>query len=77
MRISPNLLILLTFAVLGSCAAPDPMSRPPRPDMNEVARMLDCPIGRSAACVERQNGPIRCFCMDEDALREMLEPKDY
>ena len=53
-------LILLLFVLLAGCAAPDPLRYPPHPDMQEVARLLNCPIGRTATCVQRIQGPYSC-----------------
>lgn len=70
-------LILLLFVSLAGCAAPDPLRYPPNPDMQEVARLLNCPIGRTPTCVQRINGPYSCYCADEDALRMILEPDKF
>ena len=71
------LLTLVLSTVLAGCAAPDPLRYPPQPDMQEVARLLNCPIGRTATCVQRIKGPYQCYCADEDALRMVLEPDKF
>lgn len=70
-------LILLLFVSLAGCSTADPLSFPPQPDMQKVAELLNCPIGRTATCVQRIKGPYQCYCADEDALRMVLEPDKY
>lgn len=64
-------------AALFGCAPVTPLEERPRPDMQEVAKALNCPSDRTPACIERINKPYSCFCMDEDALRMILEPDEY
>ena len=74
------LQIIVALAVAAAtvgCAPVTPLEDRPRPDMQEVAKVLDCPSDRTPACVERINKPYSCFCMDEDALRMILEPDKY
>lgn len=33
-----------------------------------------CRSGETYSCIERLGRPVRCFCADKDALRELLEP---
>ena len=63
--------------VAAGCAPVTPLEYRPRPDMLEVAKALNCPSDRTPTCVERINKPYSCFCMDEDALRMILEPDKY
>lgn len=71
------LVTLLVAAAAAGCAPVQPLEQRPRPDMQEVAKALNCPSDRTPACVERINKPYSCFCMDEDALRMILEPDKY
>lgn len=74
----PNLSFLVTAIVLlGACAAQEPLEYEPRPDMEEIALLLNCPFGRTPTCLERMGKPYKCYCMDEDALRRLLEPDKY
>jgi len=67
-------LALITAAALTACAT-EPLEYRPRPDMQEVARRLDCPADKTPTCVERVNKPYSCFCMDEDLLKRVLDPE--
>ena len=68
---------LATAVVATACAPVTPMEERDRPDMLEIAKALNCPSDRTPTCVERINRPYSCFCMDEDALRMILEPDKY
>jgi hypothetical protein len=70
-------LTVVGLSLLASCAAQDPLEFRPRPDMTEVARQLNCPSSTKATCIERVGRPYACYCMDEDALRKILEPEKY
>ena len=72
-----TLLALAIAGLLSACAPTEPLEYRPRPDMEEVARQLNCPVGRTPTCVERLNQPYSCFCMDKDAMRMILEPEPY
>ena len=73
-----RIIIVLAVAVVATgCAPVTPLEERPRPDMQEVARALDCPSDRTPTCIERINKPYSCFCMDEDMLRMILEPDKY
>ncbi|MDJ0812886.1 MAG: hypothetical protein QNJ23_04105 [Woeseiaceae bacterium] len=75
---APRILLALAVAVVSAACAPtEPLEYRPRPDMLEVAKALNCPSDRTPTCVERINKPYSCFCMDEDALRMILEPDKY
>jgi hypothetical protein len=71
------LLGLTSVIWLGACAPDQPLQQAPRPDMAEVAKQLNCRVGRTPTCVERINKPYSCYCMDEDSLRMILEPGKY
>ena len=70
-------ITLAAALVAAGCAPVEPLEYRPRPDMVEIARALNCPSDRTPTCVERINRPYSCFCMDEDALRMILEPDKY
>jgi hypothetical protein len=70
-------LTVVSLFLLASCAAQEPLEFRPRPDMTEVARQLDCPSDTKATCIERIGRPYSCYCMDEDALKKILEPDKY
>jgi len=70
-------LAIISVAALSACAAQEPLEYAPRPDMEEVGKLLDCPSDRTPTCVDRPGEPYSCFCMDEDALRKILEPDKY
>ena len=70
-------LALAAAVVAAACAPVEPLEYRPRPDMQEIAKALNCPSDRTPTCVERINRPYSCFCMDEDALRMILEPDKY
>ena len=72
-----RVVTVVSLFLLVSCAAQDPLEFPPRPDMTEVARQLDCPSDRTPTCIERVNRPYSCYCMDDDALKKLLEPPRY
>ncbi len=75
---APRIVIALAAAVFAAACAPtEPLEYRPRLDMLEVAKALDCPSDRKPTCVQRINKPYSCFCMDEDALRMILEPDEY
>jgi hypothetical protein len=68
---------VVSMSLLASCAAQDPLEFRPRPDMTEIAELLDCPSFTKATCIERIGRPYSCYCMDEDALRRILEPDKH
>lgn len=68
---------LLSTAVLAACAAQEPLEFMPQPDIEEVAKLLNCPSDRMPTCVQRMGKPYSCYCMDEDALQQILEPDKY
>ena len=70
-------LAVISLTLLASCAAQEPLEFRPRPDMIEIAELLDCPSFTRAACIERIGRPYSCYCMDEDALRRILEPDKH
>ena len=75
--IKTTLLALAAIIVLGACAPAEPLSYRPRPDMQEIAERLDCPIGRTPTCIERLNKPYQCYCADELAMEMIFEPYKY
>ena len=70
-------LLMVGIVLLGGCASQDPLEYRPRPDMEVIKEMLNCPSDRTPICVERIGKPYSCFCMDEDSLRKILEPDKY
>lgn len=72
-----RVLAVISLFLLAACAAPDSLEYSPRPDMDEVAKLLDCPSDRTPTCLERVNRPYSCYCMDDDALKKLLEPTRY
>ena len=72
-----RVVTVVSLFLLVSCAAQDPLEFRPRPDMTEVVRRLDCPSDRTPTCIERVNRPYSCYCMDDDALKKLLEPTRY
>lgn len=70
-------LTVIGLFLLVSCAAQEPLEFRPRPDMTEVAKLLDCPSGGKATCIERSGKLYSCSCVDDDALRRILEPDKY
>jgi len=72
-----RVLAVTSLFLLASCAAQDPLEFRPRPDMDEVARLLDCPSDQTPTCIERVNRPYSCYCMDDDALKKLLDPTRY
>jgi len=72
-----RLLLLLSAIDLAACAARGPLEYEPRPNMDEIKDQLNCPSDRMPACIERIGHPYTCYCMDEDAMRKVLEPDKY
>lgn len=70
-------LAILGIAMIVGCATQEPVEFRPRPDMAEIEKMLNCPPDRTPVCIERIGKPYSCFCMAEDALRQILEPTRY
>lgn len=70
-------LTVIGLFLLASCATQEPLEFRPRPDMTEVAELLDCRSGTKATCIERIGKPYTCYCMDNDALKKILEPTKY
>jgi len=76
-RYAVGALAVVSLFLQAACAAPDSLEYSPRPDMDEVAKLLNCPSDRMPTCIERVNRPYACYCMDEDALKKLLEPTRY
>lgn len=72
-------LLLILATILAACASQDQdlLEYEPRPDMDEIRELLNCPSDRMPTCIERIGKAITCFCMDEDAMRRILEPEKY
>ena len=70
-------LLLFCIAALTACASQNRLEYEPRPDMEEIQKLLNCPSDRMPTCVERIGKPYTCFCMDEEAVRKILEPDKY
>ena len=60
--------------LLCACAPTETLEFQPRPDMVEVAKQLDCALGRTPTCIERINKPYTCYCADKELLREIMDP---
>lgn len=43
-------------------------------DLEYMDRSHECRTGETPSCIEKGGKPVRCFCADEDALRELLDP---
>ncbi len=78
--------IVLVAVLISSvgCAGPRPDTEDPdlvafevevTPEM--IKELLDCPVGSAPLCLERMGEPVRCFCADRDAMRQVLEPDKY
>lgn len=67
----------MTALLLGACATGEPAQQPPRLDMAEIRKLLDCPPNTTPVCTERIGKPYHCFCADQDALRRIMEPDKY
>lgn len=72
-----RLLLLSCLAGLAACAAQDRLEYEPRPDMDKIQELLNCPSDRMPTCIERIGKPYTCYCMDEEAMRKILEPDKY
>jgi hypothetical protein len=70
-------LLLLSVAGLAACAPQDRLEYEPRPDMDKIQELLNCPSDRMPTCIERIGKPYTCYCMDEEAMRKILEPDKY
>ena len=69
------MVLFLLVAGLAGCATPAQHAPAATVDMAEVAEKLDCPSSTTPACTTRAGRETRCFCTDEEALREILDPK--
>lgn len=63
--------------LLAACAANEPLESRFEPDMQSVARALNCPSSRMPTCVARSGGRYNCFCADDDLMHMILEPEGY
>jgi hypothetical protein len=70
-------LLLLCVAGLAACAPQDRLEYESRPDMDKIQELLNCPSDRMPTCIERIGKPYTCYCMDEEAMRKILEPDKY
>lgn len=59
---------VIVCALLGSCA------NTPGDEINYTDRPHYCRSGETPSCIEKVGKPVRCFCADKDALRELLDP---
>ena len=75
---APGIVIALATAIVATACAPvTPLEDRDQPNMVEVAKVLNCSAGLKATCVARYNKSFKCFCMDDDAVRMLLEPDKY
>ena len=72
-----RLILLLTVFVLSACTSRAPLQYAPRPDMATIEESLNCPSDQMPTCIERIGKPYACYCMDDDVLRQILEPDKY
>jgi len=70
-------LAIFGVALLAGCATQGPAEFRPRPDMAEIGEMLNCPAHQTPVCIERIGKPYSCYCLEEDSLRQILEPTRY
>lgn len=62
------------LALLAACTSTVPVEYPP-PDMEEIGKILQCPIGYTPACERRSSRRYECYCADEDLIRKVLDPE--
>lgn len=70
-------LTVISLSLLAGCSSKEPLQYRSGVDMNEVAELLNCPSDRTPTCIERIGKPYSCYCMDDDALKMILEPTKY
>jgi hypothetical protein len=66
--------LTLAAAALAACATEPPAKLQPEVDMARIREILNCPGSRTPACIQRIGQTTRCFCADNDALEEILDP---
>jgi len=72
-----RVLAVISLFLLAGCSSKEPLQYQPRHDMDKIAELLDCPSDRTPTCLERMGKPYSCYCMDDDALKRLLEPTKY
>jgi type IV pilus biogenesis protein CpaD/CtpE len=66
--------LALAVALLAACASEPPAERRPLLDMAKIRKILNCPGSKTPACTQHVGRTTRCFCADNDALEEILDP---
>ena len=67
-------LSTLAAGLLAACATEPPANPKPELDMAQIREILNCPGSKTPACIQRVGQTTRCFCADNDALEEILDP---
>ena len=69
-----RLLAISSIALTAGCTSTQPIGNAPI-DMQDMARVFECPIGRVATCERRTNQRYECYCADKDIMRDVLDPE--
>ena len=64
---------LTTFAAI-ACVSLAACASTPDDELDYTDRPQYCRAGETPSCIEKVGKPVRCFCADTDALRELLDP---
>ena len=72
--IATKILAASSFLLLAGCTSTAPIEDRP-PDMQEVGKVLNCPIDRLPTCARRTSRRYDCYCSDKDLMREILDPE--
>jgi len=71
LRIDSAMIVLAAIAFAGCTAS---AQRQPQPDMAAIRQLLNCPGSRTPTCIQHLGKTTRCYCADQDALQELLDP---
>jgi hypothetical protein len=67
---------LMMPAILASaCSSTTAVEPRPEIDMAVIRAYLNCPPGTTPTCSQHTGQKTQCFCADEDALKQIMNPE--
>ena len=71
-NVSNTLRLMMSAAI--ACVSLVACASTPDDELDYTDRPHYCRAGETPSCIEKVGKPVRCFCADTEALRELLDP---